>query len=60
MIQTLFPRAAGNRFPGHRLALWRFAIMLLKIAMGLNVMLNTQEVARAADGVPLQPRPIQR
>jgi hypothetical protein len=27
--------------------------MLLKIAMGLNVMINPEKVARAADGVPI-------
>lgn len=53
MVRTLFPRVADNHYPGHRLGLWLFALMLLKIAMGTNVMLNTRQVARAADGVPL-------
>lgn len=53
MLKTLFPRVADNRYPGQRLGLWLFTLMLLKIAMGLNVMLNSPEVARSADGVPV-------
>jgi hypothetical protein len=53
MLETLLPRVADNRYPGRRLGLWLFALMLLKIAMGLNVMLNAPEVARSADGVPV-------
>ena len=51
MLETLFPRAADNRYPGRRPGLWLFALMLLKIGMGLNVMLNAPTVARSADGV---------
>lgn len=53
MLRTLFPRVADNHYPGRRLGLWLFALMLLKIAMGLNVMLNAPEVARSADGIPV-------
>jgi hypothetical protein len=53
MLKTLFPQVADNRYPGQRLGLWLFPLMLLKIAMGLNVMLNAPEVARSADGVPV-------
>ena len=52
-MNALFPRTADNHYPGRRLGLWLFALMLVKIAMGLNVMFNTQEVARTADGVPI-------
>ena len=44
---------ADNRYPGRRLGLWLFALMLLKIAMGLNVMLNAPSVAESADGIPV-------
>ena len=54
MFETLFPRAADNRFPGRRPGLWLFALMPLKIAMGLNVMINAPSVARSADGVPVE------
>jgi hypothetical protein len=53
MFERLFPRVADNRFPGRRAGLWLFALMLLKIAMGFNVMLNAPVVAQAADGVPV-------
>lgn len=52
-MNTIFPRIADNDYPGRRAGLWMFALMLLKIAMGLNVMLNAPQVARAADGVPV-------
>ena len=52
-MNTLFPRIADNHYPGRRPGLWMFAFMLLKIAMGLNVMLNAPQVARLADGVPV-------
>ena len=53
MLTLLIPRVADNRYPGRRLGLWLFALMPLKIAMGLNVMFNAQEVAQSADGVPV-------
>ncbi len=52
-MNALFPRIADNHYPGRRPGLWMFAFMLLKIAMGLNVMLNSPQVARLADGVPV-------
>lgn len=52
-MNTLFPRIADNHYPGRRPGIWMFAFMLLKIAMGLNVMLHAPEVARSADGVPV-------
>ena len=54
MFETLFPRVADNHFPGRRLGLWLFGLMLLKIAMGLNVMANASNVAQSADGVPVE------
>jgi hypothetical protein len=53
MFDSLFPRVANNQFPGRRLGLWLFGLMLLKIAMGLNVMINAPDVAQSADGVPV-------
>jgi hypothetical protein len=53
MLEALFPRLANNQYPGRLLGLWLFALMLLKIAMGINVMINAPDVARSADGVPV-------
>ncbi len=54
MLPDLFPRVADNHYIGQRLALWLFALMPLKIAMGVNVMVNARSVAQSADGIPLQ------
>ena len=54
MLATLFPRPADNRYPGKRLGLWLFGLVPIKIAMGVNVVLNADVVAASADGVPLQ------
>ena len=53
MLERLLPRVADNGYRGRRAALWLFGVMLLKIPMGLNVMFNAPQVARAADGVPV-------
>lgn len=53
MLADLFPRVANNHYPGRRLGLWLFALMPLKIVMGVNILLNGRSVAQAADGIPL-------
>ena len=54
MIERLFPRHVDNRFQGHRAALWILGVLLfLKMAMSLNSILNTRQVAAGADGIPL-------
>jgi len=54
VLADLFPRVADNRYPGRKLGLWLFALTPLKIAMGINVMLNAPIVARSADGIPVE------
>ena len=53
MLADLVPRIADNRYPGRMLGLWLFALMPLKIVMGLNVMVNAPSVAQSADGIPV-------
>jgi hypothetical protein len=53
MLADLFPRIADNHYPGRRLGLWLFALMLIKIVMGVNILFNGRSVAQAADGIPL-------
>ncbi len=53
MLTDLFPRIADNHYPGRRLGLWLFALMPLKIVMGVNILLNGRSVAQSADGIPL-------
>lgn len=54
MLAELFPRVADNRYTGRKLGLWLFALTPLKIAMGINVMLNAPTVAQSADGIPVE------
>ena len=54
MLADLIPRVADNRYPGRRPGIWLFALMPLKIAMGVNVMLNAPSVAKTADGIPVE------
>ena len=54
MIERLFPRRIDNRFEGHLAALWLLGLLLfVKMAMSLNSIFNTREVAAGADGIPL-------
>jgi hypothetical protein len=54
MLTRLLPRIADNRYPGWKPGLWLFALMPLKMLMGLNIMINAPSVARSADGVPVE------
>ena len=54
MLDRLFPKTIDNRFRGHVLALWLFVpLLLLRLVIGTNSMLNTASVASGADGIPL-------
>jgi hypothetical protein len=53
MLADLFPRTANNHYPGRRIGLWLFALMSLKIPMGVNILFNGRTVAQSADGIPL-------
>jgi hypothetical protein len=54
MLERLFPARIDNVYRGHFLGLWLFVLMvLLRLAMGGNSMINTRSVAEGADGIPL-------
>ena len=54
MLSPLLPRQAGNSYQGSRLALWFLgALVLLKCVIGFNSIINGQDVASTADGIPL-------
>ena len=54
MISQLFPRSADNTYHGHKPALWLFGLVIvLRVVMSLNSVLNTHTTARYADGIPL-------
>ena len=54
MLARLFPHQFDNRFEGHRAALWLLAVLVgLKLIVSVNSIVNTEAVARGADGFPL-------
>lgn len=54
ILNRLFPKQVDNRFDGYRAALWLLGLYVaLKLAMGVNSILNTATVAAGADGIPL-------
>jgi hypothetical protein len=54
ILNRLFPKQVDNRFDGYRAALWLLGLYVaLKLAMGVNSILNTASVAAGADGIPL-------
>lgn len=54
MLSDLLPSAIDNNYRGRRIALWLFGLLGVKVAMGINVILNAESVATAADGIPVQ------
>ena len=54
MLRRLFPMRIDNVFPGPRPAIWiLIPIVLSKLLMGINSVVNTQLVATGADGIPI-------
>ena len=54
MLNRIFPERLDNHFRGHWLAIWLLVpIVLLKLMIGANSILNTRLVATSADGIPL-------
>jgi hypothetical protein len=54
MLDRLFPRQIDNVYRGHRLALWLLGLLLLlRLTMSANSIVNTRSVATGADGIPL-------
>jgi hypothetical protein len=55
MMQSQFlPRVIDNTYPGYRLGLWLFGLLILiKTAMSFNSIFNGSYVASSADGIPL-------
>src|SRR5512146_601037 len=58
MLNPILPRSADNNYRGHKLALWLFAlVVLMRVMMSLNSMLNGYYIAISADGIPLNTYP---
>ena len=54
MLDQILPQPADNTYRGHKIALWLFGlVVLMKLAIGLNSIINGHTVASSADGIPL-------
>src|SRR5665213_3439821 len=54
MLNRIFPKQFDNNYRGHWLAIWLFApVVLARLAMAANSIINTRFVAAGADGIPL-------
>lgn len=54
MLSRLFPKQFDNTYRGHWLAIWLFVpAVLMKLAMGVNSVVNTRFVATVADAIPV-------
>jgi hypothetical protein len=54
MLSRIFPKAFDNTYRGHWAGLWLLVpIVLLRLIIGTNSMLNTHDVAMKADAIPL-------
>ena len=54
MFNRIFPRQFDNDYRGNRLAIWLLIpIVIGRLAMGTNTIINTRMVATSADGIPL-------
>ncbi|HSM95707.1 MAG TPA: hypothetical protein VLT91_06670 [Rhizomicrobium sp.] len=54
MLNRIFPRQFDNNFRGHWLAVWLLVpVVLMRLVIGTNSMINTHSVATGADGIPV-------
>jgi hypothetical protein len=54
MLTRLFPKQIDNTYRGYWLAVWLLVpLVLVKLAMGVNVIVNTRDVIEGVDGIPL-------
>jgi hypothetical protein len=58
MFSRLIPRSFDNTYQGRGLALWLFGlVVLLRVVMSLNSIINSRTIAISADGIPLDTYP---
>ena len=54
MWRRIFPKQIDNTYRGYKFAIWLLVpIVLVKMIMGANTMINTRDVIQGADGIPL-------
>ena len=55
IFNLLLPERLDNTHRGHKVALWLLSlIVLMRVVMSLNSILNGRHVASSADGIPLE------
>lgn len=56
MLNRTFPKQIDNTYRGRRAAIWLLVpIIVVKMIMGFNMLLNACQLAQTADGLPLDP-----
>jgi hypothetical protein len=54
MLNRIFPKQIDNTYRGYRLAIWLLVpIVIVKMTMGFNMLLNARQLAQTADGIPM-------
>ena len=54
MLNQIFPHQFDNNYRGHKIALWLFALLvLMKLGMSLSAIFDGDNMARSADGIPI-------
>jgi hypothetical protein len=54
MLNQIFPHQFDNNYRGHKIALWLFALLvLMKLGMSLSAIFDGYNMARSADGIPI-------
>jgi hypothetical protein len=54
MLSRIFPKQIDNTYRGYRLAIWLLVpIVVVKMTMGFNMLLNARQLAQTADNLPL-------
>ena len=54
MLHRIFPKQIDNIYRGYWLAVWLLVpLAFVKLAMGVNTVVNTHKIITSADGIPL-------
>lgn len=54
MFRRIFPSQFDNDYRGYRLAVWLLVpIVLVKLIMSVNIFVNTRDIIRGPDAIPL-------
>jgi hypothetical protein len=54
MLGRIFPKQIDNTYSGYWPAVWLLVpLVLVKLVMGINVMINTRDIIEGVDGIPL-------